>query len=314
MRRTLLVPLDGLPLAETALPMANLLAEIIGAELDLVRVVPADAPAALESQAGNYLGRIASTLAPHQVQTHVMRGKAAECLVREAAAEHVSMTAMATHARSGVNRAVLGSVAEYVVAHAPTPTLLVPVGTCHQPRLKTILVAIDPTCAAPLATVIELVRAAGAHVVLLRVVAPEDTSIWQWQPGPLLDAPQVVVAARRDLGDIASALGAQGVSAEARVVIGSAVTSINSVATAIDADLIVVSTHARTGAQRLVQGSVSDAVVRTAHRPVLVCRLIPPPPGQVRQIDLFHTLQRRAPRSRALSIADPLVTVPRAPQ
>jgi nucleotide-binding universal stress UspA family protein len=42
MQRTLLVPLDGKPLAESALPLAGLLARVLDANLDLVVVVPPD--------------------------------------------------------------------------------------------------------------------------------------------------------------------------------------------------------------------------------------------------------------------------------
>jgi nucleotide-binding universal stress UspA family protein len=42
----------------------------------------------------------------------------------------------------------------------------------------------------------------------------------------------------------------------------------------IDAELICVATHSRTGVEKLVLGSVADAIVRRAARPVL---LVPPP-------------------------------------
>jgi nucleotide-binding universal stress UspA family protein len=312
MRRTLLVPLDGRPLAETALPPAVMLARTLGAELDLLRVASADEPVIADAHALAYLEQIAAEVDSLPVSIHLMRGTAGECIARHAATQDVGMVVMATHARSGVRRAVLGSIAEYVIAHAPSPTMLVRAGMHREPRLDTLLVAIGATCGAPLPMVTELARAAGARIVLLRVVAPEETCMWQSQRGPILDEPEVVVTARMHLNDLACRLRDAGVVAEGRVAIGAPERIINSLAAAIDADLIVMTTHAWRGAQRIVLGSVTDAVVRTADRPVLVCRMIPPPAGQVRQIDLFHALQHRPGRFVLPSIPEPLDRVQHA--
>jgi nucleotide-binding universal stress UspA family protein len=290
MQRTLLVPLDGQPLAETALPLAALLARSLGATLDLVVVVPdrgaiVDAPRA-------YLDRIAGTL-DVPISTRLIAGDPGECIVREAAAEHVAMVVMTTHARSGVRRAVMGSVAEYVVAHSPAPTLLVRSGCRSTPQMKTILLAIDSSCAAALETTIELARTCGARVVLLRAVAFDETYVWQWGRGPVLPEPQAVVVARQQLADLAARVREAGVDAEVRVEIGEATPTIVSVAAEVGADVIVMNTHARTGAQRAIQGSVADAVVRWASLPVLLSRLVPPPPGRPRSIDVVHALQHR---------------------
>lgn len=303
MQRNVLVPLDGLPLAETALSLAFYVAQVLDAKVELLRVAAAEA--ASDSDAQRYLQRIAAE-ACQPVVTRVMRGEAGPCIVREVDASDIGLVVMATHARAGVTRAVLGSVAEYVVAHASAPVLLIPPNATPRSSLNRLLVAIDRTTAAPLATVIDLARAAAAHVVLFSVVAPEETAIWQWQRGPLLDEPQAVATARKQLNDLAARLREAGVPAEVRVAIGSAAGMIKATAESVDADVIVTCTHARGGAQRAVQGSVTDSLVHSANRPVLAYRLIPPPPLEVRQLDLFHAMQRRVPRSRPMSIPAPL--------
>jgi nucleotide-binding universal stress UspA family protein len=45
---------------------------------------------------------------------------------------------------------------------------------------------------------------------------------------------------------------------------------INALAEELDADLIVMAAHGRSGLSHLVAGSVTEAVIRTARRPVLV--------------------------------------------
>jgi nucleotide-binding universal stress UspA family protein len=78
---------------------------------------------------------------------------------------------------------------------------------------------------------------------------------------------------------MAARLQHAGIHAGGRTVTGQILQPSMSVAEAImktaddvDADLIVMSTHALTGPARALLGSVSDAVVRSSHRAVLLPR------------------------------------------
>lgn len=59
------------------------------------------------------------------VFTRILEGHPGTALVDAAAEEHADVVVMATHGRSGLRRAVLGSVADHVVRHASCPVLLV---------------------------------------------------------------------------------------------------------------------------------------------------------------------------------------------
>ena len=59
------------------------------------------------------------------------------------------------------------------------------------------------------------------------------------------------------------------------------------VAGEIGADLIVVGSHGKTGLRRMVQGSVSEAVVRGAECPVMVVR--PKTYSEVQRLDVTAT-------------------------
>jgi nucleotide-binding universal stress UspA family protein len=309
MNRRILVPLDGMPLAEKALPLARVLAGVLDADLELMQVVEQGhaTPADAELRAWTYLDGVSASLGANQLELarRVLHGKPGACIVQQAAADHVASVVMTTHARSGLRRAVLGSVAEYVVAHCPSPTVLTR-GDVVVPRgLRTVLVTIDASSAAPLETLVELAANHDVRVVLLRVLAPQDMSIWQWRSGPVLDEPQVVLIAREELEDVASRLGADGIRADAHVAVGSAVPVIDAFAERIDADLIVMTSHARMGAQRAVQGSVMDAVMRTARRSVMVCRLVPPPPHEPDPLDLAHAMRHSPPPLIPQTIPEP---------
>jgi len=133
-----LVPLDGSPLAEMALPTAiELVRDSPDATLILLRAVeattlpgidPIEAQVAVVGEAESYLEGVAARLRDEGrsgVITSVWYSGAAEAIVDAARMCGVDMIVMSTHGRSGLRRVVLGSVAESVLRRTPTPTLLV---------------------------------------------------------------------------------------------------------------------------------------------------------------------------------------------
>ena len=73
----------------------------------------------------NYLKGVAKNFPVGEVQCTVSKGKAAEVIIESAAAEKQTLIAMATHGRSGLDRCLLGSVAEKVIRGASNPMLVV---------------------------------------------------------------------------------------------------------------------------------------------------------------------------------------------
>ncbi|MGH2586389.1 MAG: universal stress protein [Dehalococcoidia bacterium] len=138
--RLLLVPLDGSPLAEAALPLAGELAAATGAQLMLLRVEPwltvGSAPygtvpefTKMEDEAATaaatYLAGVRERLPVDvPIETLVLRGRPATSLVDFALFERVDLVVMTTHGRGGLRRLVLGSVADHIV-RAGVPAVLV---------------------------------------------------------------------------------------------------------------------------------------------------------------------------------------------
>ena len=90
---------------------------------------------------------------------------------------------------------------------------------------------------------------------------------------------EALAGARRYVTGLADRLRATGIEAEGLARTGDVVAPSVSVVAAIVAaadeagsDLIVMSTHAHTGAARALLGSVADALVRDSQRPVLLVR------------------------------------------
>lgn len=74
---------------------------------------------------------------------------------------------------------------------------------------------------------------------------------------------------QRKLDDAAARHRGEGVSVTTLLRTGIAHEEIHRVADVEGVDLVVVGTHGRTGAQRVLLGSIAERVIRTAIRPVL---------------------------------------------
>ncbi len=143
--------------------------------------------------------------------------------------------------------------------------------------LGTILVPLDgsETAERALPIAVSLAERYTASLVLIRAVLPERLGTVTTLTSSHFESfeqeiRQDQLVADRYLDHIAQKLTQQGVEVRTRAVVGSAAGVICSVAQSDPVDLIVMSTHGRTGARRLIYGSVVDAVLRAAHVPVML--------------------------------------------
>ena len=115
---------------------------------------------------------------------------------------------------------------------------------------------------------IELAKQSGAEVEIMHVFELTE----EFPFGTVyFDTDYGAVYANIDLAALAARRPVQagGVVCETKIVDGSASTEIAARGRAIDADLIVVGTHGRTGLAHAMLGSVAERVVRRASCPVL---------------------------------------------
>jgi nucleotide-binding universal stress UspA family protein len=285
----ILVPLDGTSEAMAALTPAQTLAT--GAVVCLLTAIESDASGSDDSPATADLEVVAQGLRHDgiDVSMYIRRGAPAAEIFVAAAELRADLVVMTTHARSGLTRAFLGSVAQHVVATSPVAVLLLPPDGHPMTRLGVVLVPVDGSLggALALASAVPLARATGARVVLLDVPVPfvdyMTTNASGFGDGSLYfdenwDG-EALEAANRYMSGLAARLQHAGIQAEGKAITGQALQPSMSVAEAIiktadevDADLIVMSTHALTGSARALLGSVADAVVRSSHRAVLLPR------------------------------------------
>ena len=122
----------------------------------------------------------------------------------------------------------------------------------------------------------ELARLLGARVICLHVVEPVVPPVG-WtplaEPLPVGDiSEQLEDSAARELPRFAGCEEFEGLDVEDLIVRGDAASEIVRAARERGADLIVISSHGRTGLGRILFGSTAEAVVRHAHCPVLVVK------------------------------------------
>jgi nucleotide-binding universal stress UspA family protein len=123
--RRVMFATDFSPLAHAAGAVARDIARESGAVLQVVHVVPpvteTPAPARLRDAA-------AALGTGPAVETVQLSGRPATAIAAHARDHGIDLIVVGTHGRTGVSRALLGSVAEAVVRHAPCPVLCVPRG------------------------------------------------------------------------------------------------------------------------------------------------------------------------------------------
>lgn len=308
MYRTLLVPLDGSPFAEQALPAACILVRRARARLRLVHVHQRSTPTPISiarlpviDERLNSLRRdheraylahvrdcIAAELPGIDIATHLLEPvehdthdeTVVRALAAYAATAAVDLVVMTTHGHCGLARFLIGSVATTLTRHCPAPLLLVRPGidgVVARRTFRRILVPLDGSKVAErmVYRALTLGRLLAADYVLLRVVEPATPfgitpSVEPIDLGPNRMA-RLCVEAQADLDRVVNWMRVAGatVSAHVRVAPHPAHTILEA-AEELGADVIAMATYARSGWRRILLGSVTDKVVRDAHLLVLV--------------------------------------------
>jgi nucleotide-binding universal stress UspA family protein len=312
MYRTLIVPLDGSPLAEQALPVATMLASRGGAKLVLIRVhnsYPVEPIAAaleapndarwdeiLRTDENEYLARIAlrlETEVGRVVSTAILDGGITEAICAFVATVPEPLIVMSTHGLSGFSRMWLGSVADGVVRHTTAPVLMLrgdeeapaqPEEPMH--GFRNIVVPVDgsPFAEQVLEHALELAHITHAHVLLLEIVRPLRPPIYasvpeypmQLSPEEFIEETTQELVARAE--SYVSKLAARLRAAHAPLDIRAEVRTAN------EAAGVIIETAKRRGADliamathgrglsRVVVGSVADKVLRGGPGALLLVR------------------------------------------
>ena len=268
----LLIPMDGSPTAEAVLPALLPLIRAHRIESTLLQVLRSpeeqeEAAARLEALKGSLEARGVTP------RIHTLCGTPAEQIV--ATAEHggFDLIAMGTHGRTGLDRVVMGSVAEEVVRTSRVPVLLARPGV-RIDGWETIVVALDgsPGAEEVLGDVARLARAVGAQVHLVRVNL--SLVMVNCYRGVTFDSAKADTTSY--LNGVAEQLRVQGIEVTTENFEGRPGVEIPLAARSLDAGLICMTTHGRPESIPGLGRSVAFDVIRSAPCPVYVRHIAGP--------------------------------------
>ncbi len=303
--RNILVPLDGSELAEKALNPAAQLASAMTRQaghdeppvkLTLLRVASpltlmAADPVLYDEmirmsldEAQAYVQATATTLsaAPAQVEAKVVSGSPADAIVHYAEENDIDLIVMSSHGRTGGQRWVYGSVAEKVMHHASCATAIirahVSVGMFQNHK---ILVPLDGSelAESALDPAMAIAAAVKSDLLMLRVVAgrgplPETIDLAGDDVAAALSEADAQERAEAEayLQRVYAARDNQHLFFDVQSTDGDVADAIVSYADSQNVDLIVISSHGRSGVGRWLHGSVAEKVLRGANCATLIIR------------------------------------------
>ena len=291
----ILVPLDLSPASMKALDYAVSLAKQFRAAIHLVHVYPPDEASSVPGaghlllQSAKAIQRINEELTgihrkhvdPFRPENcHIRNGRPHHEIIRLARDIDADLIVLATRGHSGLKHLLLGSTAERVVRDAPCPVLVArkrkqkSKATRKEFAIRTILVPVDFSTCSLAGTEYAAFLAKSFHATLriLHVTYPYIDYVFVDRAGVRLSSlvEAVQEAARIEMDALKQMDFLRGVPVQTEILAGHATEEICNAAGQPDVDLIVISTHGRTGFKHAVIGSVAEHVVRYAECSVLV--------------------------------------------
>lgn len=260
--QTIVVPLDGSPLAERAVRVAAPLAERIRAGIILTSTTHGDSRARR-----SYLDYVAALAGEGDFDVAVSEDlDAAEAIARTVAAQPAAMLCMTTHGAGRLRWAVAGSVAEQLIRESDQPLLLV--GPRGEPRwnaaARRLVVCVDgsPAAVAAVRHACEWAKVLGLEITIVFVTHPLDVE-GTAHPETIFEELEKVV---RD----------EGIPVHATQLFRSAFIAgaLADFAEDSDATLLVMAAGRHGRVARVALGSTTMGVLNSAACPVLVV-----PPG-----------------------------------
>lgn len=296
-----LVPLDGSALAKQAIPYARYLAGATG-RITLLRVVEESADLRLAaglaavppnmihdwimSEARKLLNDVAdelrqTPLVDVDVDTVVLYGDVSEIILQTAEKRRVDLIVMTSHARGTIGRAAFGSVADRVSRTSTIPVVITrpedePSGD-GDGIIRRIIVPLDGSELAHEAIPVakDIALRLGCPVRIIHVI--DTVTFYLAATGMLVTQPMLDEwheAARSMLEPTVTELRSAGIETSLDIYDGSPTQLLLTIAAS--GDLIVMTSHGRSGLTRWVLGSVAEKLVRSAPAPVCVVPARPP--------------------------------------
>jgi nucleotide-binding universal stress UspA family protein len=291
----MLIPLDGSKVAEQVLPYARRLAKALKIPVELLEVVDLEALRLLanpergrytdallsekKETSKSYLEAVAQSFQGTQVTCLVEKGIPEDVVIKRAASDKDTLIVMATHGRSGIQRWVLGSVADKILHGSTNHLLLIRANdqakAGGEAPLRKVIVPLDgsPLAETVLPYVFDIAKKMRLEVVFVRAYALPTSATDEYETYSDELISQIEAEAQDYLAEKVRESKAKGLENVSSVVnIGSGAEEIITLARNTPDNFVTMCTHGRSGIKRWVLGSVTDRVVRHSGDPVLIIR------------------------------------------
>jgi nucleotide-binding universal stress UspA family protein len=265
----LLLATDGSKYCEDATREAINLAKACGSRLFAITVIKinreliAQAPGLVEKmgkEARKQLEKVQAEAKNQGVDCEIIVREGEEpheYIVDEAAKEKTGMIVVGRHGRTGLMRAMMGSVAGKVIGYTLCRVLVVPRDA--KLSFEKLLIATDGSMHSEFATqeAISIAKRSGSALMALSVAKKDEN---------LPTAKECVAMVKKD---------AEKANIKVEPVVRTGVPHEVIVKTAVQEDigLIVIGSHGRTGISKLLMGSTTERVIGNAKNAVLVWKL-----------------------------------------
>ena len=275
--KKVLVPLDGSPLAEVAMPYAEEVAGKMGCDIVLLTVLPSEEPEEYQNNHKYFKEMVDTTR--RQVEKYLKDkgnndikigtvtrvGNPAEGILDYVDKAYTCLIVMATHGRSGIGRWAVGSVADKVVrATTRQPLLLIRAKGAHPDMrakriLKKALVPLDGSMEseAVIPYLSEVAQSLQMELTLLRVIAKNNGTF---------------AGADEYLQEWCRRFEEKGITTGYEVRVGSPAEIIIDLADELASDMVAMSTRGQTALNIWSLGSVAQKVLLGGNTPLLLVR------------------------------------------
>jgi nucleotide-binding universal stress UspA family protein len=257
--------LDGSPLAETILPLAQGLAAAAKAKLTLIRVV------AYEQEIIAQENELRDCALRHGAQSRFLIGAdPGEAIVTELESSPRTVAAMTTHGRSALGEAIIGSVALNVIQKSRRPVIIYCSQSAEQKApstIQTTAVALDGGEFSELIIPAAVAFAKGVNtkLMLLQVLPAgfSNSNVPNVPAGDILESSYL----RAKAAEIEKNYG---IESNWDVLHGEPGDAISQYMAGASNTLVAMTSHARGGLQRAILGSVAAECIRKSGAPMLI--------------------------------------------
>ncbi len=291
----LLIPLDGSSLAESVLPYTAQLAKKLNVTVTLLHIIESDAPEKIHgqrhltkpAQAEDYLNSISSLeiFKNIGIDTHVHETSVKD--VSKSISDHSKelkqdLVILCTHGKSGIHHLLFGSIAQQVISLGITPVLLINPLQYYPDAIysfENFLIPLDgnPDHEHVLDYAAAFAKMCRANIHLFVAIpnfgtmSGEFTPANRFLPGTtskMMD--MIVIDAEEYLSKLQAKLEEMGLKVTVSLSRSDPANAITEISKKIKADLIVLATHGKKGAEAFWEGSITPRISKSSKIPLLI--------------------------------------------